>query len=469
MKPSEHDVVVIGAGPAGIGAAVTAARHGASVLLLDEGMAPGGQIYRNVEGTSPKLLTILGRDYARGQAVVADLSSAKVLYRPQSSVWRLEPSGTVGFTAHGISQVAEGKRIIIATGSIERPFPVEGWDLPGVMTVGAAQTMLKASGMLADSAVLVGSGPLVWLLADQYRRAGRPPLAVIDTAPPIRLRSLLPIMHRFLLSPYAPKGLRLLLNVRKSVPVYSGASKVKLVDEQGKFRVSFRHASTDRSILTEHVFLHQGIVPHVNLASAVGCALAWNDDQACWNVAVDDWGRTSVRNVFVAGDGASIAGAEAAHARGTLAALSCLHGIGLLDHQARDAAAAPVRSTLRRYLAGRQFIDRLYRPASASMLGTPTTTACRCEDISIGAVREACAMLKPNGINQMKALLRCGMGPCQGRFCASTISEFIAESRDVSAAEIAPYRYRFPVKPLSVGELALGVYSRADEEAVARD
>lgn len=464
-----YDVIVIGAGPAGVAAAIAAAGRGASVLILDEGQAPGGQIYRNAGRASGRLLRILGKDYAKGATLADALRACGAEYRPGSTVWNVERDGRVDFLADGASHVAHGRKIVVATGAIERPFPVDGWDLPGVLTVGAAQTLLKASSMVARGSVLVGSGPLLWLLADQYRRAGHPPLAIVDTTPAGRLRSLLHALPRFLVSPYASKGLGLLWRVRRSVPVHSGVESVRIAAEQDGFTVSFRRETAERTIRADHVLVHQGVVPNINLPNALGCELAWNEDQACWDVVADEWGHTSLANVWIAGDGASVGGAEAAAARGTLAGLSCLHTLGMIDADARDDAAAAPRRILQRYRSGRIMLDRLYRPDGHLVAGAPSAIACRCEDITVQTVRTACAELQPAGLNQMKALVRCGMGPCQGRFCGSTVAAVIAQCKGIQAGDIAPYRHRFPVKPVTVADLATLDHSITDRQAVARD
>lgn len=144
MSPPFH-LAVIGAGPAGMAAAALAARRGARVLVLDENPAPGGQIFRAVEGT-PTSADILGPDYERGRLLAQDLRSSGAEYLAGAMVWRLGRSGElstpdrieVGYTHQGRARMIRVAHAIIATGAMERPMPVLGWTLPGVMTVGAA-------------------------------------------------------------------------------------------------------------------------------------------------------------------------------------------------------------------------------------------------------------------------------------------------------------------------------------------
>src|SRR5690606_18187351 len=183
---SECDLVVIGAGPAGLAAACTATDLGLSVTLLDEQAEPGGQIYRAIEtvrAKRPQMLKQLGPDYARG-AGLADAMRARVDYRPGAVVWNVGRDLAVHYSADDASHLVAARHVLVATGAIERPVPIPGWTLPGVMTAGALQILLKAHGLVADGrVVLAGSGPLLLLLATQYLAVGARPAAIVETVP----------------------------------------------------------------------------------------------------------------------------------------------------------------------------------------------------------------------------------------------------------------------------------------------
>jgi bacterioferritin-associated ferredoxin len=201
------------------------------------------------------------------------------------------------------------------------------------------------------------------------------------------------------------------------------------------------------------LLLHQGVVPNINLANAIGCAQRWDEAQLAFVPTVDDWGASSVDGVAIAGDGAGIAGARAAEARGRLAAMQVAHVLGRLEAAARDHAAAPVRAELARYSRGRAFVDAMYRPADAFRIPTGDTVVCRCEEVTAQQIVDT-VKLGCTGPNQMKSFLRCGMGPCQGRLCGLTVTELIARERGVAPGEVGHYRLRFPIKPIPLGELA---------------
>jgi NADPH-dependent 2,4-dienoyl-CoA reductase/sulfur reductase-like enzyme len=193
----------------------------------------------------------------------------------------------------------------------------------------------------------------------------------------------------------------------------------------------------------------------------------WDEVPRCWRIETDAWGSTNVDGIAIAGDGAGIAGALSAEHAGRLAALGALQRLGLIDEARRDREAAPHRKALARAGRGRAFLDAVYRPADPFVLPAPDTIVCRCEEVTAGQVREA-VRLGATGPNQAKSLLRCGMGPCQGRLCGLTVTELIADERHVAPAEVGYYRLRPPVKPITLAELATLPASPADVKAVAR-
>ena len=194
MTERRHDLVVVGGGPAGLAAAATAAGHGLDTVLMDEQPSPGGQIYRNVEANAdaaPETAGILGGDYSAGLRLVEAFRESSARFEPLTSVWQVEPDGTVGTLHDGRAALVRARRVIVAAGAMERPMPIPGWTLPGVMTAGAAQTLLKGAGLVPDGpAVLAGNGPLLYLVAWQLVSAGVEVRAILDTTPRLRLPGL---------------------------------------------------------------------------------------------------------------------------------------------------------------------------------------------------------------------------------------------------------------------------------------
>ncbi|MFC0407748.1 FAD/NAD(P)-dependent oxidoreductase [Roseomonas elaeocarpi] len=468
LRP-DYDCVVVGAGPAGMAAAAEAAGHGLSTLLVDEAATPGGQIYRAITETPLTDRAVLGADYWRGAALVEAFRRGGADYLAGASVWHLDAQLNLALSLGGRSATLRARQVILATGAVERPFPVKGWTLPGVMSVGAAQTLLKSSGLLAEGRVVIaGTGPLLWLLASQYVAAGRPPSLILDTTPAANWRAAASRLPGFLASLYFRKGLRLMARVRRAVPVVSGVTAIEIEGEADHASaVLYRRGGRTHRVAADHVLLHQGVTPNVNLAGAVGCALRWDEAQACFVPDTDGWGRSSLPGITVAGDGAGIGGAETAALRGRLAGLAAAAALDRIDAARRDGMAAPVRADLARAGRGRAFLDHLYRPAGHFRRAHDEALACRCEEVTGQQLRDTAALGVP-GPNQMKALLRCGMGPCQGRLCGLTVVETIAAARGVSPAEVGYYHLRSPVKPVTVAEFAAMPASEAERKAVVR-
>ena len=464
-----YELAVIGAGPAGLAAATSAAGLGIDSVLLDEQPAPGGQIFRAITETPVRARAVLGADYWRGGPLVERFRASTAHYVAGAAVWSVAPGGEIGVSIDGAAHLIQARHIILATGALERPMPIPGWTLPGIMTVGAAQILLKASGLVAQAPiVLAGSGPLLFLFAAQHLAAGGALAALLDTTPRSNWWAAAPHLPAFLASRYAAKGARLIAAVRRRARVVGNVTALRAEGDGRLETVVYRRGDgPEQRVASSLLLLHQGVVPQLNLALAAGCRPIWDDAQLCFRPAIDEWGASEIAGIAVTGDGAGIAGAEAAELRGRLAALDAAHRVGRIDRAARDQAAASDRAALARWTRGRAFLDRLYRPARQFRVPDGDTIVCRCEEVTARQVRDAVA-LGVAGPNQMKAFLRCGMGPCQGRLCGLTVHALIADARGVSPAEIGYYRLRPPVKPITLAELASLPKSDAALKAVAR-
>jgi NADPH-dependent 2,4-dienoyl-CoA reductase/sulfur reductase-like enzyme len=468
---SSYDVAIVGAGAAGLAAATECARAGLAAVVFDEQPTPGGQIYRGVTASPLKQRDLLGTDYWHGEALVKRFEGAGASYVPRSTVWAATRTGSsieIGVSTGGAARLVQVKHLILATGALERPFPIPGWTLPGVMTAGAAQILLKSSALVPDGpVVLAGSGPLLYLVAAQLARVGVRIERLLDTTPRGRLAAALPQAFDFLLSPYFAKGLSILRDARRATRIEKAVDRVEALGDGTLQRVRFSAAGRTEELPADMLLLHQGVVPNINLSNAIGCEHRWDDAQLAFVPVVDAWGVTSMPSVSIAGDGAGIAGARAAEARGRLSALQAAHVLGRLDAQARDRAARPVRAELARFSRGRALIDTLYRPAEAFRMPSGSTIVCRCEEVTAQQVIDT-VKLGCTGPNQMKSFLRCGMGPCQGRLCGLTVTELIARERRVSPGEVGHYRLRFPTKPIPLGELAALPQTEEARQAVVR-
>jgi NADPH-dependent 2,4-dienoyl-CoA reductase/sulfur reductase-like enzyme len=466
-----RDLAIIGAGPAGMAAAITAARLGLDAVVLDEQPSPGGQIYRAITETPVRHGTVFGDDYWRGLDLARAFGTSGAAYLPNSTVFSVAPRiedgrREIGVSSGGRARLFQARHVIVATGAQERPMPIPGWTLPGVLTAGAAQILLKSAGLAPSGrTVLAGSGPLLWLLAAQLLRAGGTLSAILDTTP--RLRPGFDMLA-FATSPYLSKGLALMRETKRHLKPIPGVRDLR-AEGDGRLRgVSFAgRDGVTRRIDCDMLLLHQGVVPNVNLAMSIGCAHRWYESQLCFVPTLDAWGRSGADGVSIAGDGAGIAGAESAAERGRLAALDAACRLGRIDPTTRDREAEAPRRVLATYGRGRAFLERAFRPIDAHRIPSGDTIACRCEEVSAARIEDA-VRVGATGPNQLKAYLRCGMGPCQGRLCGLTVTELIARARGKTPEEIGHYRLRPPVKPITVAELASLPRNEAETNAVAR-
>jgi NADPH-dependent 2,4-dienoyl-CoA reductase/sulfur reductase-like enzyme len=462
-------VAVVGAGPAGLAAAACAAECGLATILIDEQPAEGGQIYRGVTQSPVQTKAVLGADYWHGAALVEKFRRSGATHVSGATVWNISRKREISVSLGGSTWPIEADHIVLATGALERPFPIPGWTLPGVMSAGAAQILLKTSALVPDGRlVIAGSGPLLWLLAAQLLRVGTKIDALLDTTPRANLARAWPYFPAFAASPYAAKGFSLLAEVRRAVRVIGRVSDLRAEGSERLTDVAFRQeGGEEHKIPADVLLLHQGVAPNVNLANAIGCRHVWDPVLLAFRPTLDEWGGSSVEKVSIAGDSAGIEGADAAAPAGTLAALQAAFLLGAIDSRVRNQAAIAPRRARMQARRGRRFLDLLYQPAPQFRLPQGDTLVCRCEEVT-AAQLETTLKLGVMGPNQLKIFLRCGMGPCQGRLCGLTVTEMIARARGISPEEVGYYRLRPPVKPITLGELADVEKTPAEIRAVVR-
>ncbi len=459
------DLTVIGAGPAGLAAATTAAAQGMNVLLLDEQAEPGGQIWRQAERMTASGSHALGKvreSYDGAAEAVAALRRSSVDYVPGATVFDASPDLRIswlqreaGAARHRIREI-ESKTLILATGAMERPMPFPGWTLPGVMGVGALQSALKTGGLLPHSGTLVlaGQGPLLLLYLAQIAALGGRVAAILDLAPPSRLAATVGQLPRALLGDprMMARGFGLLARQALSrMPVYRAVTRLVARGSGGLESLSFESRGRNHELSCSLLGIHDGVIPSTQLSRLLGLAHCWHDDQQCFEPVTDPDGRSSDDRIWIAGDGGGIEGAELAGVRGRLAALQVAEHLGRLSPADWRTATAPLRAGRARKQNARRLLDRIYAPLPLDHHVTDETTLCRCEGVTVGAIRAAIDQ-GATGPNRVKTFTRCGMGPCQGRLCGPTLVRLIASATGKSPDEMGALRIRPPLKPILLGD-----------------
>ncbi len=448
----KYDVVVIGAGPAGMSAAIRLRKTGSSVAVIDEQPAPGGQIWRGVERNAGPVAEALGTDYRKGAALVQAFRGCGADYMPETQVWQIEEGWNLFLTSGGEARRIGARVVLLANGAQERPVPFPGWTLPGVMTVGAAQILLKSGGMLPQGDVwIAGAGPLPLLYATQLLGLEGRIAGFLDTSRRPGLAALTKLPGAWRDIPGLLKGARWLRDLRKSGKMVRDFHNLRAGGEGRLQYLEWQSASEQRKVKADVLLVHEGVVPRIHETMALGCDHEWNDAQNYFTPRLDKWGQTSKPGLFVAGDAGGIGGWLTATLSGEIAAL----GISKHLDVSFDAEGERHRVGLDKRIASaralRPFLDALYPPPTASI--ADEVIVCRCEEVTAAEIRSVAKVSAPDP-NAVKAATRCGMGPCQGRQCGYTVQALVAEVHGIPPRDVSFFNIRPPLKPVTLGEIA---------------
>jgi NADPH-dependent 2,4-dienoyl-CoA reductase/sulfur reductase-like enzyme len=440
--------LVVGAGPAGIRAAQALVAAGLRPLVVDEAPACGGQIYRQrLVPDERSAHALYGSEADKAQALHRDFAAlaGRIDYWPQALLWNLR-DGVADIAVEGANRRVAYDGLVLATGATDRVLPIPGWTLPGVFTLGGAQIALKAQGCAIGSRVVfVGSGPLLYLVAWQYMKAGVDVAAVLDTSP---FRAKLNLLRGLHLAPrLVLRGLRFTAELRlRGVALHYGVEDVRIEGGERVAAISWRQGGRDRRLACDGVGYGLALRSETQLADLAGCAFRFDKRDRAWLPQRDAAGRSSVASVYLAGDGAGIAGADAAERAGERAALALIEDRGLPHRPERAAALESELSRIGRF---RELLEAAFPFPAHWIAGlADETLLCRCEEISVGEVRRAIGQFDIGEINRLKAVSRIGMGRCQGRICSSAATELLSRetSRDLDA--VGRLRAQAPVKPI---------------------
>jgi glycine/D-amino acid oxidase-like deaminating enzyme len=426
------DVLVVGGGIAGLSAGIVAAGAGASVVILDERHAAGGQFAKPLAPSHAD--SAPDRQFRLGIDLRAQAESAGARLETDATVWGAFAPNEIAALVSGRSVTYRPSRLILATGAHEAPMPVPGWTLPGVLTTGGLQTLVRCQRVCPGRRVLIaGNGPLNLQLAGELLAAGVTPVAVLEAAPSPTTAAWRDLARMAMAAfDLVHDGWAMLRRLKQAgVPVLWDTI-VESLDGDGRVQTAIagRHRFE-----VDIVALNNGFQPEVNLARALGVPHRFVDRGAGYLVSeADADGRTAVPGVFTVGDGAALAGARVALARGRLAGLAAVRELGFSAPEDTGARTALARAEI--------FQDALWRLfAAPPVVLADAAIVCRCEDVTAARLRAEVA----GGLISLPALkkaTRAGMGRCQGRFCAATIARLCPSSPEPNgfAAPRAPLR-----------------------------
>lgn len=470
-------LAVIGAGPAGLAAALAATARGIRVTLIDSAAQAGGQFYRRpavgLGARRPRALHHQWRTWERLERGLARaMEAGAVVQLTDHHVWVVErcgPStveggGAGAFAVHALlgplqeaSVTLHTDAVLLATGGYEKVLPFPGWTLPGVVTAGGAQAMLKGGLVVPGRrAVVAGTGPLLLPVATGLAAAGVEVVALVESADPKALvrKAGSPAARPGKVAEGARYAAQLLWHrvkflARHTVVEAHGderlvAVTVAALDADGRVR-----AGTERRVPCDTLAVGHGMLPHTDLAESLGCRIDG------LSVHVDEEQRTDVPGVWAAGETTGIGGAALSLAEGHIAGRSIAARLNGERPDPREwAPAAKSRTELREFFAA---IDTVYTPpAHWTDQVTDDTVVCRCEEVTGGEIREAVGELGAGDVRTVKLLTRAGMGWCQGRICEPAVA-------GLAGCE------QLPARLLLARPVPLGVLARAGETAESED
>jgi thioredoxin reductase len=456
-----RSVVIVGAGPAGMSAAIAARERGARVTVVDEAARPGGQIYRQAHPALNGGDFAEASERARKERLIGAFERVldRIEYRAATSAFALFKTGELHIASGSRTEVLRADAIILTTGVREIAVPFAGWTTPGVMYAGGAQALLKSQSVLAGRRIVVaGVGPLPIVVAAQILRAGGSVAALA------MLNSLsvagwqLPALWSG--RELVREGLRYLATVMHArvprftshVPVrVNGREQVESVVLARIDRSGAVMPRSEREIACDVVAVNYGFAANTELAAMAGITMRHDPPRGGWLPMVDEFGRTSVAGIFAAGDAAELRGALVAEAEGQVigaAAAADPEEIARAGFRAGLAAALATRKRLSVFQGAMQRLLRV--PGGLWRLPTDETIICRCENVTLGALRDALTAghLAPNTI---KRVTRAGMGWCGGRTCLQAVSALAEVHGAPLAAMMTP---RPLARPIPLASLA---------------
>ena len=451
------DVAIVGAGPAGLAAAGEAVAHGLSVMLMDDNSQPGGQYFRQL----PRQFTSVdGMRHSRARQLFEVLDHPRLHYLPDCVVWNAPDRGVLAYSAGTDSGRVRADTTIIAAGATDRPLPFPGWTLPGVITAGGSQNMIKGQGVRpGEHVVVAGNGPLLLVAAMTLINAGARVRAVVEAA-----RFQRRAWRRLASLSRSPSLLAQALSWRlrlaaAGVPFLTGQAVIEAHGTSALEAVSAapidHHGVINQASVTtleaDCLVVGNGLAPAVELTRLAGCAHHYDPLLGGWTPRRSADLETTVPGLYAVGDGAAIGGVELALAEGRTAVLAAM------------LQQSPSASLRRRWCGLARRLDRLDRfrtavaeifapPESFLELITPETPVCRCENVTLAELEKNAAD-GATGMVQQKSITRLSMGRCQGRFCLATLADLVARRQGIEPAELDWPRIRPPARPVHLGDL----------------
>lgn len=464
----KYELAVIGAGPGGMQAALTAAEHGVHTLLIDSYPKGGGQYYMQpgVHFASAQLSKV----ESEGAHFIQRLndSSMKTLFN--TLVWgifREEDQADWMIALYGPEEpyYIHARNLIIASGAYDTPIPFKGWTLPGVISCGASLIFLKSQRFIPGRKVVItGSGPLLLSAAAHFISVGAQVEAICETNRlfPAGVRHVTTMLGQ---GKRLREGVDYFWQILKSgVPYLTGWSILEAhgqdcVDSVTLTQLDGRGRPTGktRSYSADLVVSGYSLTPNTGLARMIGCQMDYIPGMGGWVPKRNEQFETSLPGVFCIGDGAGIGGAENALLEGKIAAFNVAEKCGYLQkNQYKEGIEKANRHLGKQKQFSRLYADLFTLPSDLISLADDETIICRCEEVTLKEVKQAVSM-GARTITEVKMITRTGMGNCQGRMCERSVSAAIVSAlaeENQTITDTGYFSVRPPLHPLPANFLA---------------
>jgi len=463
----DFDLVIIGAGPAGISAAIEAADRGAAVALIDENPVLGGKVFGHMhyhlkDAIPDKIEKRIGSQLLQRLDSVMDSVSVFL----ETEVWNILDQWIVAFHQKGTSgeqvRSIKARKLIISIGAFERIVPFPGWTLPGVFSVGGLNTLAKKGIVPGEKILIAGSGPLQLVLAHHLINEGARITGIVNAVslPNVATRSLQLFLNAN--SSVLKSGFSYLFNIKKHrIPMYfshvisraRGTNQVEGAEIVRIDKTSRPIKGTEEGIVTDCIAYGYGLIPSSEITRLCGCNHIFDEQLGYWRVQLSERMETSKAGIFAAGDCRIVKGYSAAIEEGKIAAVEACSQLGYTSRKTADSALRASLKKLKRFKEFARAMEILSRPGPGLLdIISDDTVVCRCEEVTMKDIRSAVAE-GAGDVNDIKRRTRLGMGHCQGRFCGQVINELIWRLAGMPRKREV-FTPRIPIKPVPFGVLA---------------
>ena len=465
LKVEKPDVLVIGGGVGGMSAASVAAETGAKVILIDERSLLGGQFSKQPTPVNDN--TKFSKNDPQinlGKKLIERMKNAKVEIFKNVEIWGAYPDKNVLAIKDGENLLFEPKNLIVATGAYERPLPIKGWTLPGVMTTGAAQTLLRTYNVVAGKKIFIaGNGPFNIQVALELEKAGASIVGISESAYKPNLSSIGSIVEMFLGSPKLFfKGISYLNELKKkSIKikynyVISSIKKIgNSLDCEIAPNLSGKNINSEKiSFNCDILCMGYGFLPSNTLLRNLGCDFKYDLFRKQLVIERSEKFETNKPGLYAVGDCAGLGGAYAACEEGIIAGINACSSLGfkISGRQAKEfKSSLKILKKQRKFQSG--FWDLYKCDLPYVMDSKEETYICRCELVKNTHIQNALDS-GCQSISEIKQKTRAGMGRCQGRYCSQFIAEIISSVTNEPIGEKSYFAPRFPLSPITIGEIS---------------